>query len=273
MPSVSTPRDPSRSCADLQSIKLRTVAARLASRLRLRPLSMALTSSRPQSPRPNYRSGWLLSWPFTLPQGSTGRPRSNHLAADAHRSTPGRPLMRFFAPPTLPTWRIHFPEPGPETTTAGAVHSRWNLPSEDGSTPSGFPSTRQGRQLPDSRRIGCRRWQLRRASRYPSEDKRLREERGSSDRPTGTRIGSEVPIGGHPVQGAAEADPVTGRGPFQPLTRRSPAVGTSRRVGFGGPRTTSARAVGRRSPPAVSRRIRPAASATLPDQSYLSSVR
>jgi hypothetical protein len=160
VPSESAPHDPSRSYADLQSIKLRTVAARLASRLHLRPLGMALVSFRPQSPRPYNRSGWLLSWPCTLPQGSTSRSRSDRLTADAHRSTPGRPLMRFYAPSTLPTWRIHFPETGPKTTTAGAVHSRWSLPSEDGSTSSGFPSTRLGRQLPDSRQVGCRYWRL-----------------------------------------------------------------------------------------------------------------
>jgi hypothetical protein len=267
---ASTPHDPSRSCVDLQSFKLRTVAARLASRLRLRPLGMTLTSSRPQSPRPFDRSGWLLSWPFTLPQGPTGRPRPARLAANAHRKTPGRPLMRFLAPSTLPTWRIHFPESAPQTTAAGAVA----LPSE--------PTARgrlvrvrdavdqPGPSLPDSRRVGCRRWRPELASGHPSVDERFVLEHGRATVGLAPRIGSVASTGGHPTRDRPKPNPSSNAGPFPLSTRRSSAVGTAVGARFRDPKIPSTRASGRRLPQAVSRRTRSADSVTPRDRNVLS---
>jgi len=74
-PSALAPRDPSRSCTDLQSIEPPAVAARVASRLHLRPwLMWTLACSRRWSPRPGKVG--LAPLMVLYPPSGTGRPAS-----------------------------------------------------------------------------------------------------------------------------------------------------------------------------------------------------
>jgi hypothetical protein len=107
----ATPRG---SCSDLQSIEPSTVAARVASRLHLRPWQCGtLACSRRRSPRPGigrHRSSHGLVPSLRDQQSETG-PSADPV--DADRSLLGRPPMRFVAPSAHLPWRVHLPEPDP----------------------------------------------------------------------------------------------------------------------------------------------------------------
>jgi hypothetical protein len=103
-PSALAPRDPSRSCTDLQSIEPSSVAAGLASRLRLRPwLMWTLACSRRWSPRPGIdrdgsSHGLALSLRDRLSTSacaSTGRRGPIRLQTSFHE------VRRPFSAPTL----------------------------------------------------------------------------------------------------------------------------------------------------------------------------
>jgi hypothetical protein len=103
----------------------RTVVSSRSSGFAAPPASLArgwtLACSLRRSPRPFDRPAMLLSWPCTLPQGPTTCIGSFGGPVDADRSLPERPPMGFFAPPALPSWRIHFPEPDPVGRARGGA--------------------------------------------------------------------------------------------------------------------------------------------------------
>lgn len=67
-------------------------------------------SSRSRPPPVLYGLVWFLSWPFTLPQGSSSCTGSSSVRPTRSRTASDRPPMRFVAPPALTMQRIHFPE-------------------------------------------------------------------------------------------------------------------------------------------------------------------
>jgi hypothetical protein len=115
-------RNPSRSCVDLQSMNPRTVAARVASRLHLRPLSPDPGVFPPVADAGVSSPVYFLSWSFTLPQGSV--PRTGPLVLPVHAT--GQP------PASLP-WdltplqRTH-PENRPSRTPRGRAGQREPAP-------------------------------------------------------------------------------------------------------------------------------------------------
>jgi hypothetical protein len=189
-----SPRDPSRSCLDLQSIEPSSVAARLASRLRLRPWLEAGPWRIPFDGCPDRLTGRQCSSHGLAPSLRDRQPAS---ARSAVRSTRTGRLTSVLPWGSSPLQRSH---PG-ESTSRNQI--RWavraveprpsDLPPEGDSLAAGSPVDPHHRPLPDSRRVGCRRGRIRQVGRRPFARERSSSCGPMDDVRPSTRIDESLP--------------------------------------------------------------------------------